>query len=525
MPPRSQLLLVCLTGLIVMSPGGDCAESTRPVDTPSTIGQVVLEDTAAPNSSPLPPLPTSPSGTIDHVPHAAHIVLPPLEEELGHHGGSYLYEPSDVAELPYLPHEEHFQRLRLPENWEEPQPFSLPDDYLGSNLITFNPRWSWLGAQGFQWEPRLVGYGRYELFGALYEENDTRRDGIGHQLILDFDLALTGTERIHLQFRPLGEDNSGGSFWQLNDPTGYDDNSTGVPQRWWIEGEFQSLFGHWLRDAHHQWDVNFTLGKFPFLLHNGLLMNDEIIGVAIGKNTILDTPLSNLNVQLFYAFDDVDAFPVSSDLLGLHVTGDYRHAFLEATYARLFHSQSSGFDTDYLAFSATKFFGPLTLAGRVMAKFNQNAATGNGQLYVLESNYTRLPAEWFTHATGIESTVTYVNLFKATSGWSPISGGNFDRVRNTFTLNPLLNIAAGRAPAETIGAAVGVQLFRHHEDESIIPELAVEEQSADTAWGVGLRYQRKLCPRVFLEIRGLKTWSDVAALEREGAFVSTFVIF
>lgn len=121
--------------------------------------------------------------------------------------------------------------------------------------------------------------------------------------------------------------------------------------------------------------------------------------------------------------------------------------------------------------------------------------------------------------------VSYLNLFHATSGWSPIAGGNFDRLRNLFALNPLLQIAAGRSLGDTYGLAAGVQLFRHHQDESIIPEVAIEQPDGETAWGIGLRYERKLTARTYLDIRGLKTWSDSLPLVREGVFVSTFIIF
>ena len=453
--------------------------------------------------------------------------LPPLEVELHEHGGSYLYEPLDVTSALHDDHGHghHTTCLRLPENWQEPQPLSLPYDYLGSHFIDWLPHESWFGDCGFQWEPRLVGYGSYELFGAVFEENNTRRDGIGHQLLLDLDLAITGTERAHVQFRPLGENNTGGSFWQLSSPTGYIDNSTGIPQRWWIEGELQSIIGRLLHDPTIQLDINFTAGKFPFALHNALLINDEITGIVVGKNTFTQTPLSNVNTQLFYAFDEVDPFTHGdADLAGVHLTGDYRHAFLEITLARLFHTHINR-DANYVALSGTQFFGPLTVAGRVMFKQGDNAGTGEGQLYVLESNFTRKPSHWWEEHTGVELTVSYLNLFHATDGWQPIAGGNFNRLRNLFTLNPLLQIAAGRPPSDTTGAALGVQMFRHHEDESIIPELAIEETQGDTAWGVSLRYQRKLTPRTYLELRGLKTWSDLPILVREGLFASTFIIF
>lgn len=452
--------------------------------------------------------------------------LPPLDVELYHHGGSYLYEPLDINSKLYRPPARHHPPLRLPEDWQEPQPLALPYDFLGSHFIEWRPGWEWCGSPGYQWEPRLVGYGSYQIFGALFEESGERRDGIGHQLILDLDLALTGTERAHVQFRPFGEENSGGSFFVFSSPSGYVNNHTAVPQRWWIEGELQSIFGRMIGDPTVQLDINFTAGKFPFALHNFLLINDEITGIVLGKNTITHTPLSNLNVQLFYAADEVDAFNGrNSDFTGIHLQGDYRLAFLEFTYAHVFPGGRPGRDADFFAFSGTQFFGPLSLAGRTMFKIGDEAGRGDGQLYVLESNFTRKPSHEFEDATGIELAVAYLNVFKATSGWQSIAGGNFDRLRNLFTLNPLLQIAAGRPPVDTTGAALGVQLFRHNEDESIIPEVAIEEVDSDTVWGLGLRYQRQLTPRCYLDLRGLKTWSDYRPLVREGLFASTIIIF
>lgn len=451
--------------------------------------------------------------------------LPPLEEELAIHGGAYLYEPIDVIRERHEPQDGHSPPDYLPEDWQEPQPISCPFEFLGPHAIPVHPSLKWCGASGAMWEPRLVIYGVYETFAAAYEQNNIRRDGIGHQLLLDVDLELTGTERFHLQFRPFGEENTGGSFYQFSDPSGYIDNSTGVPQRWWFEGELQSIFGGLIDDPRIQLDANFVAGKFPFILHNALLMNDEIIGFVLAKNTFTSTPLSNINVQLFGALDDVDVDFGNTESAGIHFLGDYRHVLIEATYAHVFDSGGRNRTADYAALSVTKLFGPLTLAGRVMLKEGDQGGPGDGQLYVLESNYTRTPPHWLHDLAGIELTVSYLNVFKATSGWTPISGGNFNRLRTLFTLNPLLNVAAVGAPTDTAGAAAGIQLFCHHQDASLTPEIALEDVAGQTAWGVGLVGQRKLSARTFLEVRGLRTWSSAPVLQREGAFASIFVIF
>jgi hypothetical protein len=452
--------------------------------------------------------------------------LPPLEEELHRHGGSYLYEPLDVTARFYRPPGVHWPVLRLPADWQEPQPLSLPEEFLGSQPILWDRVWSWLGARGYQWEPRLVAYGSYEVFAAALEDAGRRRDGIGHQLLLDIDLALTGTERAHVQFRPLGGKNSGGSFYNFAEPAGYIDNSELAPQRWWIEGELQSIFGGLIDDPTQQWDVNVTLGKFPLVLQNFLLMNDEVTGILVGKNTLIVPPFSNINVQTFYLFDDVDAFSNrSTDIVGAEVTADYRLAFLEATYIHTFDRSRSDRDADFFAIAGTQFFGPLTLAGRAMFKAGDRGGTGDGQLYVLESSLTRRPAAWLEQHTGVELAVGYVNLFHATTGWSTVAGGNFDRLRSLFVLDPLLQIAMGRTPGDTLGAAAGVQLFRQHQDESIIPEVAIEKVRSETVWGIGLQYERKLTPWIYLNVRGVKTWSGDPALVREGILASTFFLF
>ncbi|MHC4879026.1 MAG: hypothetical protein ACYTGL_21450, partial [Planctomycetota bacterium] len=183
------------------------------------------------------------------------------------------------------------------------------------------------------------------------------------------------------------------------------------------------------------------------------------------------------------------------------------------------------YDSRYAAVSATQFFGPLALAGRALFKGGDDAGTGSGSLYVLESNFTRAASHDVECSTGIQKAVVYANFFKATSGWSPISGANFNRLRSTFAVDPLIRIGRGFNPADTIGASLGVELFRHHEDEQVIPEVAYEQIQGEPVWAVGLRWLRKIGPRCYLDASGVLSWSDDRSLEREGVFVSTFIVF
>lgn len=455
--------------------------------------------------------------------------LPPIEEELQRFGGSSLYEAEGGIgnELNVGYDAGHVKLLRLPEAWEKPRPpLTAYQEFVGADPIGAWDGLKWFGAEGFQWEPRFVTHGSYEVFGLFLEQGGTRQDSIGHQLVVDLDLRVTGTERAHVQFRPLGRRNNGGSFFRLDDPTGFDDNSTGIPDRWWVEGEFNSLFAGLLNDEFTPLDYHITVGKVPYAVHNSLLINDEVTGVIVNRNTLLIPPLSNLNVQGFYFFDDVDTMtPRSTELVGMHASADWRNAFIEGTVAYVSHPSDVGFDARYAAVSATKFFGPVTLAGRALFKGGDEAGTGDGSLVVIESNLTRLMPTELSCRTGIDHAVFYGNFFKATSGWNPISGANFDRLRSSFAVDPLIRIGQGLNPSDTIGASLGVQFFRDHEDESLTPEVAWEQPQGDSVWGIGLRWQRKIGPQIFLDASGIISRSDNRLLEREGIFLSTFMLF
>lgn len=447
--------------------------------------------------------------------------LPPLETELWHHGGSYLYSPEgDHLNWPPPSSRVHYERLRLPEDWVEPKPWTAFSEFLGADPVYAHGKW--FGDNAYAWDPRFVGHGGYSLFAFALEQNDQRQDVIGHQLRIDLDLQLTGTERFHMQFRPLGENNTGGSFYQFSNPEGYVSNSTGVPQRYWFEGEFHSVFGAYL-DPFAVMDYNFVVGKFPFALHNSLLMNDEILGVVLSKNTIYLGSLSNLNVQMIYGANDVDAFSnAEGALYGMHASADHRGAFYEATYAFVDHDFDSARDSHFAALSGTKFFGPTSVSARALLKFGDEGGRGSGQLFTLESNRSQY---FHPNVLGFEEAVYFCNAFYSTAGWNPISGGNLNRLRTAFETNPLVRISAGSQNVRNVGIALGVQLFRHRQDESLIPEIAFESPDGIAVTGLGLRYLRKTGSRSFFEALATFTLSDDPRFDREGIFTSYNIEF
>ena len=411
--------------------------------------------------------------------------------------------------------------LRAPEELQKPTPVTAFQEFLGADAPQDWPRLTWPGG-GYVWEPRIVGYGAYELFAFALEENSQRQDVVGHQLLVELDLRLTGTERFHVQFRPLGRRNSGGSYYQFSNPDRYEDNSTAVPDRYWFEGELHSILGAYL-DPFAVRDIHFVIGRFPLAFHNFLLMNDDITGFIVNKNTWNCGPLSNLNVQGFVGLNDISAFEDSdSNLYGVHASADHERVFYEATYAFLQHERNASRNSHFFAFSRTAQYGAWSVAGRAMFKWGDQGGRGSGQLFVVESNRTRV---FDNRPLGIEKGVFFGNAFLATSGWNSIAGGNFNRLRTSFEIDPLVRIAAGRDAGSTWGAALGVQLFRHHEDESWIPEVAFETPDDTLVFGLGLRYLRKTGVRSYLELLLSFNLSNDPRFDREGVFLSETIAF
>jgi hypothetical protein len=472
------------------------------------------ESATSPSPSDFPALPPDPYA-------AERDPLPPLATELWNHGGSYLYAPEgDHLNWPPPGSDDHYEHLRLPEDWIAPQPWTAFSEFLGADPVF--ARGKWFGENGYAWDPRFVGYGGYSLFGFALEQNNRRQDVVGHQLRLDLDLQLTGTERFHVQLRPLGTGNTGGSYYQFSRPDGYVSNDTAEPQRYWFEGELHSIFGAYL-DPFAVMDYNFVVGKFPLALHNSLLMNDEIQGVVLSKNTIYLGNLSNLNVQLIYGANDVDAFSnADGTLYGVHAQADHRGDFYEATYAYVAHDFDSTRDSHFAALSGTTFLGPTSLAARGLFKFGDRGGLGDGQLFTLEGNRS---VYFDNNRLGFQEAAYYCNAFYKSAGWTPISGGNLNRLRTAFETNPLVRIAVGSLPVQNIGVAFGVQLFRHHQDESLIPEVAFESPDGVAVTGFGLRYLRKTGSRSWFEALATFTLSDDPRFQREGVFTSYNIEF
>lgn len=160
---------------------------------------------------------------------------------------------------------------------------------------------------------------------------------------------------------------------------------------------------------------------------------------------------------------------------------------------------------------------------RGLLKIGDEGGRGSGQLFVWENNFTRV---WDAKPLGIEYGVFYANAFAASEGWNSLGGSNFNRLQSAFEVNPLVAISSGRVLMDDVwGVSTGVQLFRHHEDESIIPEVSFvsPEENPFGGWGCDTFARRAAAP--ISRRLGVANLADDPAFRREGIFIAETILF
>ena len=429
---------------------------------------------------------------------------------------------------------------RLPEGFAKPRPLVAGDGFYDAAPVTWTGRfrWPWGGAVV---EPTTVVYGQYRVFGTAFEQNREQFAGVGHDLLVDVDVSLGATERLHAQFRPLAGKNSGGSLLRLNEDVDYLDNSNLLPQRLWLEADLSEVAGGLLGDVAHA-DVLLTAGLFPYVSHNGLLIADDIGGVLLSKNNLAFGPFSNVLGQALFAFDEVDAydrfvegfetgrtftgpgFGDESDvrLAGTHWQFDWGRRFVEASWMHLWDVTESATNADYLALSVTQLLGPSNVAGRALLKFGDEARFGDGQLFVLEANRRRLLDR---RPCGFDEAVLYATAFWATEGWTPVSGGTFDRLRSTFAIDPLTPLTVSMTGVRRRGVTLGAELFHSRRDLTFTPEIAADFPDDAAVLGLGATLRQRVGRRSQLSLRGLATFTDDDRFRRQGVFLEWTTFF
>ena len=325
---------------------------------------------------------------------------------------------------------------------------------------------------------------------------------------LDFDLKITGTERIHLFITPL---NRGAEFTRVE--FAGDKLQSGVqidfePIALFFEGDLARLWAGFSNEENKA-DIPITFGMIPLLFQNGIWLNDAFLGFALtipARNSPA-LGISNADITFFAGFDQVTgaAIPAanSSDIFGVATFVEAASGYFEFDYGYTVGRKTFD-DLNYHNFSAAftrRYFDTVSNSVRVIYNFGQepndnHRRTADGVLILIENSLiTHLPL----------TLVPYFNLWAGFNKPQSLAraGAAGGVLVNTGILFETDNLTGfpkmDDTGHDTYGGALGIEyLFNLH--QQIVFEFAglnvfgdaKDRTTIGAQYGFGIRYQLPL---------------------------------
>lgn len=379
--------------------------------------------------------------------------------------------------------------------------------------------------------PKNKLFPAFSVFGdlragiAFNDNGDREATVIGTRANLNFNLELTGTERIHMFWQPV----SGGNFrWEIagDDESDFQGQTDDEPTAFFFEGDLGAITSS-IRDEYTSWDMPFAVGLVPMLLQNGVWMDDAFIGGAITPFVAQNSPMldiTNYDITFFAGWDKVTsrAFPDTTGGLAEHdahiygVTGffDVAGGYAEAGYAylndrdddtrgdRSYHSVTGAFSRRYQ--------GVVANATRLVANFGQDEPPGGG-------TKTASGAMLISENAFITSSITlipYANFFVGIDSPQKAAGdtGLLKNVGLSFETDGLTGFPRlDDSGHDAFGGALGIE-YLFGLEQQIVGEFALQtpwdnQQGIDaTQMALSARYQRPLTNRLIFRADAIYGW-------------------
>ncbi len=385
-------------------------------------------------------------------------------------------------------------------------------------------------------QPKFYVYGDYRT-ALAYNENIANEQTVwASRLNLDFDLAITATERFHMFWGPLDERNQFSGLFYDNGQVNTNDAWDGWDERTdtaYFEGDLGAILGG-LGGFYPELDLPFAVGLIPLVYQNGIWIEDAFVGAAATiparNNPLLDW--SNFDTTFFIGFDEVTSNRAfqndneAANIVGFTTFIERRGGYLELGYAYLEDTANLGRSYHNLAASYTRrYLNLLSNSTRVIVNTGQdgprNNRTADGVLLLLENSFlTRNPY----------NVIPYVNLFagygtpqSAARLQGPLKNTGINFESDLLTGYPILDDTANN----TYGGAIGVDLLGQSFEQQLILEFAFLQTFDDDAsrvapgdqYAVGARYQRPLSHTLLFRADAMTGWlrnsEDISGVRME----------
>lgn len=350
---------------------------------------------------------------------------------------------------------------------------------------------------GATWRPMFFAFGTMRSAVQTFHQGPKDITEWANRLDLFGNLTLSGTERLLLGLRPLDRDGdfSGYTIAGTSKKKGWNEEFNLVPQTLFFEGDFGELFP--CLDPHDKrhLDYQFSIGRQPLLLQDGMMANDTIDGIGITRHNIYMLGASNTRLTGWVGLNEVNRGNMSEDetarLYALSSTFDYADRTIEADAAYV--SSDTG-DGAYVGIGHIQRFGHWGSTLRANASWaldNDSPAVGSGYLFTHELSRT-MPGN---------SDIVYLNTYLGIDNYTsaargPATGGPLGRLG---LMNRAVGLGSYGAPlsnksGDVVGASLG---YQHFFDALAYKQLLVElggrtpygNNAEKTIGALGAQYQ------------------------------------
>ncbi|MBT6313759.1 MAG: hypothetical protein HOJ21_11190 [Alphaproteobacteria bacterium] len=366
-------------------------------------------------------------------------------------------------------------------------------------------------------------------FRTAVAANDVGGDVVyefANRLNLDLDLKLTGTERIHGFFRPIDQNGKfmGYRTGDKNGNNGVDGKFDANPETLFFEGDIGAIYGG-LADEYATFDLPIAFGLTPFVMQNGLWVDDAFIGGGISL-AALNSPaldITNMDITFFGGFNEIDS-PAFVGRDGVLDTNDVS-IYAVAAFVEWFEGYSEfgiGYvdgrdlsdDIDYVNFTGaftSRYGGWLSNSVRLFGAVGQDtdvrSTTANGFALLVENSLITSKPDVY---------VPYFNAWVGIDKPQSLARNNGGLLKNTgitfendgMTSFPKLDDTA----QDTFGGAIGINYLFSLDQQLVVEASTVQTLAGDEVagqpaqgaqYGLGFRYQIPVTNRVILRADGI----------------------
>jgi hypothetical protein len=374
---------------------------------------------------------------------------------------------------------------------------------------------------GAVWIPSLWVYGNSRTSFNYVDPGDTREkiSEIVTRLDLNFNLKLSGTERIFMQLQPLRHrgETTGYAFQpsDRNFTNAFNPDITAL----FFEGDFGEIFPLLDPDDSRALDIGIALGRQQIFFQEGIMLNDTIDAIGLTRDTLIFEDIVDTRMSILFGWSNLDRDNNVRDgnakLFGIFTETDLRISTvaLDAAYVMTDDDVNIGGDGLYFGLSSVQRIEGFNIAAYVNTSFaldDESNGVRSGTL--LFSEISTEPAQ--THD------IIYLNSFVGFDDYSSAArgkgtGGPLGRMGILFAA-----VGNGNYPAaltnranEAIGATLGYQKFFNDDRTNLTTEIGgiaslESDGSVQDGFGLGIRLQQKILTRYLFQ-------SDAFIADRE----------